>query len=631
MGPGKIKTSTLVVIAADCASIALAQILSYSFRFEFVISAKELNNLLIGILFLIPLKLIILYWFGLYRGMWRYTGINDLINLAKANAVATLLIFSSLLLINRFHGLSRSIFLMDGIICFLLTSGFRVIIRLSLTANGKGVGSSLLSIVSLNKKKVTGIPTLLLGAGDAGESLLREIVGNPKLDILPVGFLDDSPRKMGQALHGYKVLGSLDRMKIMVDRFGVKRIFIAMPSATAKEMRRVVKLCDETGVPYKTLPGLGNLIDGSVSIKNLRDVNYEDLLGRPSVYLDDESISKYLSGKIILVTGAGGSIGSEICRQIIKYEPKRLVLLDHSELNLFTIESELKYFLNPDKLNGILGRVQHQNLMDKIFDQYQPQVIFHAAAFKHVPLVENNPWEGVSNNILGSKVVMETAIRHGVERFVLISTDKAVRPTNIMGACKRVTELLAQSMNGGDTKFMSVRFGNVVGSSGSVIPFFRDQIQRGGPVTVTHPEVTRYFMTIPEASKLVLQAGAIGNGGEIFVLEMGTPVKIMQMAEDLIRLSGKEPYKDIDIVVTGLREGEKLYEELVVDNETVSTTFHDKIMVLRPADNEDLRKSQEFMKKDIHDKIVRLSSAAERCDSKSIKLILKKIVPEYTP
>jgi len=520
---------------------------------------------------------------------------------------------------------------MDGIICFLLTSGFRVIIRLSLTANGKGVGSSLLSIVSLNKKKVTGIPTLLLGAGDAGESLLREIVGNPKLDILPVGFLDDSPRKMGQALHGYKVLGSLDRMKIMVDRFGVKRIFIAMPSATAKEMRRVVKLCDETGVPYKTLPGLGNLIDGSVSIKNLRDVNYEDLLGRPSVYLDDESISKYLSGKIILVTGAGGSIGSEICRQIIKYEPKRLVLLDHSELNLFTIESELKYFLNPDKLNGILGRVQHQNLMDKIFDQYQPQVIFHAAAFKHVPLVENNPWEGVSNNILGSKVVMETAIRHGVERFVLISTDKAVRPTNIMGACKRVTELLAQSMNGGDTKFMSVRFGNVVGSSGSVIPFFRDQIQRGGPVTVTHPEVTRYFMTIPEASKLVLQAGAIGNGGEIFVLEMGTPVKIMQMAEDLIRLSGKEPYKDIDIVVTGLREGEKLYEELVVDNETVSTTFHDKIMVLRPADNEDLRKSQEFMKKDIHDKIVRLSSAAERCDSKSIKLILKKIVPEYTP
>ncbi|MBU1274022.1 MAG: polysaccharide biosynthesis protein [Proteobacteria bacterium] len=625
------KTSTLVVIAADCASIALAQILSYSFRFEFVISAKELNNLLIGILFLIPLKLIILYWFGLYRGMWRYTGINDLINLAKANAVATLLIFSSLLLINRFHGLSRSIFLMDGIICFLLTSGFRVIIRLSLTANGKGVGSSLLSIVSLNKKKVTGIPTLLLGAGDAGESLLREIVGNPKLDILPVGFLDDSPRKMGQALHGYKVLGSLDRMKIMVDRFGVKRIFIAMPSATAKEMRRVVKLCDETGVPYKTLPGLGNLIDGSVSIKNLRDVNYEDLLGRPSVYLDDESISKYLSGKIILVTGAGGSIGSEICRQIIKYEPKRLVLLDHSELNLFTIESELKYFLNPDKLNGILGRVQHQNLMDKIFDQYQPQVIFHAAAFKHVPLVENNPWEGVSNNILGSKVVMETAIRHGVERFVLISTDKAVRPTNIMGACKRVTELLAQSMNGGDTKFMSVRFGNVVGSSGSVIPFFRDQIQRGGPVTVTHPEVTRYFMTIPEASKLVLQAGAIGNGGEIFVLEMGTPVKIMQMAEDLIRLSGKEPYKDIDIVVTGLREGEKLYEELVVDNETVSTTFHDKIMVLRPADNEDLRKSQEFMKKDIHDKIVRLSSAAERCDSKSIKLILKKIVPEYTP
>jgi len=607
----------------------MAQVLSYLFRFEFVINARELNNLLAGILLLVPLKIVVFYWFGLYRGMWRYTGINDLINLAKANAISTLIVFLTLILVNRFHGLSRSIFLMDGILCFLMTSGFRIAIRLGLTSADRGLWGSLFSLVNSRRNGGDGIQTLLLGAGDAGDALLREILSNPKLNISPVGFLDDAPQKAGMSLHGFRVLGRVDQLKEMVDKLGVKQIFIAMPSASAQEMRRVVKICKDGGVPYKTLPGMGGFIDGSVSINSLREVNYEDLLGRPPVVMDDVTIREYLAGKTVLVTGAGGSIGSELCRQIIKYQPERLVLLDHSELNLFNINAELSREGKQANFSIVLGRVQHQELMEQVFKRYKPQIVFHAAAFKHVPLVENHPWEGVLNNVLGSKVVMEHAIRHGSERFVLISTDKAVRPTSVMGACKRVTELLIQHMGADNTRFMAVRFGNVVGSSGSVIPFFQEQIRRGGPVTVTHPEVTRYFMTIPEASKLVLQAGGMGDGGEIFVLEMGTPVKIIQMAEDLIRLSGEEPYKDIDIVISGLREGEKLYEELATDDEEKLTTIHEKIMTLRPFKNGMNPEELDAAREQIFFIISRLCQAARNCDSDQIKLILKEIVPEY--
>ena len=620
-----------MVITADGVAIALAQMLAYNLRFDFAVPIKELHNLMVGILLLIPFKIFVFYWFGLYRGMWRYTGIRDLQNLVRANAVSSLIIFSAVLLINRFEGLSRSVFVMEGILCFLFTAGFRVIIRIHYSNKNIDLKTAFRKMLGLEQHLQKGSNTLLLGAGSAGEALIREIENNSTLGIHPVGFLDDDPSKKGLALHGIPVLGSTEKLGEIVRKYKVTQIFLTMPSASAQEIRRVVKICEETGLPYKTLPGIGNLIDGSASVKDLRDVNYEDLLGRPPVELDDPAISKYIQGKTILVTGGGGSIGSELCRQIIKYHPDLLIILDKSEFNLFTIEAELKNNSFGVEILGLLGRVHDKAFLELIFQGYHPSIVFHAAAYKHVPLVERFPWEGMLNNVMGSKILMETSVENKVERFVLVSTDKAVRPTNVMGASKRVTELLARSMNGNGTKFMAVRFGNVVGSSGSVVPFFRDQIRKGGPVTVTHSEATRYFMTIPEASKLILQAGAIGEGGEIFVLQMGTPVRIMQMAEDLIRLSGKEPYAEIDIVITGLREGEKIKEELVTNDEDIMDTGHERIMVLRPT--YEFKEGDE--KKEFCDylalKISDLYSAAQRYDAQSIKMSLKEIVPEYRP
>ena len=627
----KFRVNRLFVLAADCASIALAQMIAYNFRFEFALPLKELNNLIIGVLLLVPFKIIVFYFFGLYRGMWRYTGLNDLQKLIRANVVSSLIIFSVLLLFNRFEGLSRSVFLMDGILCFLFTAGFRVIIRIYFSSKNNDTKTTLKKIFGLKNGLPKGKNTLLLGAGSAGEALIREIENNPTLNIHPVGFLDDDLNKKGLALHGVSVLGGIENLGDIARKYQVEQIFLTMPSASAQEIRRVVKRCEEAGLPYKTLPGIGNLIDGSASVKDLRDVNYEDLLGRPPVELDDISISHYIKGKTILVTGGGGSIGSELCRQIIKYRPSLLIILDKSEFNVFSIEAELGKNAYEVEVVGLMGRVHDKIFLERIFKEYRPEIVFHAAAYKHVPLVERFPWEGVLNNILGSKTVMEKSVEHQVKRFVVVSTDKAVRPTNVMGVSKRVTELLARSMNGNNTKFMAVRFGNVVGSSGSVVPFFRQQIRNGGPVTVTHPEATRYFMTIPEASKLILQAGAIGNGGEIFVLQMGTPVRIMQMAEDLIRLSGKEPYEEIDIVITGLREGEKIYEELITDDEDVTTTNHDKIMVLRPSQNGKGHYGPNIFEKELADKVAQLTEAAHSCDAEKIKVILKEIVPEYVP
>ena len=520
---------------------------------------------------------------------------------------------------------------MDGILCFLFTAGFRVIIRIHFSNKNTDIKATLKKVFGLKNGLPKGKNTLLLGAGSAGEALIREIENNPALGIHPVGFLDDDPSKKGLALHGVPVLDNIDNMLDIITKLSIKQIFLAMPSASAQEIRRVVKRCEETGLPYKTLPGIGNLIDGSVSVKDLRDVNYEDLLGRPPVELDDTAISQYIQGKTILVTGGGGSIGSELCRQIIKYHPGLMIILDKSEFNLFSIEAELRKNAFEVEVVGLMGRVHDKVFLERVFVDYRPHIVFHAAAYKHVPLVEKFPWEGILNNVLGSKTVMEKAVEHQVERFVVVSTDKAVRPTNVMGASKRVTELVARAMSGNGTKFMAVRFGNVVGSSGSVVPLFRDQIRAGGPVTVTHPEATRYFMTIPEASKLILQAGAIGEGGEIFVLEMGTPVRIMQMAEDLISLSGKEPYKEIDIVVTGLREGEKIYEELITDDEGIVATKHQKIMVLRPTQNGNGHYGPDFFTRGLPEKIGELTEAAYCCDAEKIKAILQEIVPEYTP
>jgi len=530
-----------------------------------------------------------------------------------------------ILTISRFSGYSRSIFFIDGIFTFVLTGGVRMAIRSFFAMFGNqamNVSSSLLS-------KTTRV--LIVGAGDAGEKILREINDNYKLNYEVVGLIDDDEQKQGRTIHGVRVLGPVDRLPKILKRETIHQILIAVPSASGDRIRRIVETCQQCNLDYKILPGIGDLIDGRVSVKLLRDISYEDLLGRSPVQLNVRDIRNYLDDKTILITGCGGSIGSELCRQVVKYQPHRLILLDSSESNLFNIQMEIinEHFFR--YCEAILGHVQDEALMNNIFEKHKPEVVFHAAAYKHVPMMEKNPWQAVLNNIMGSRVAMEMAIKHHVERFVLVSTDKAVRPTNVMGASKRVTELIMQCQQGNGTRFMAVRFGNVIGSSGSVIPLFRRQIEQGGPVTVTHPEINRFFMTIPEAAQMILQAGTMGEGGEIFILRMGTPIKIAEMARDLIRLSGKEPDVDIKIVFTGLREGEKLYEELITVGEDIMPTSHKKVMVLQSNGFINGAKNSEEAKIYLYNKLDQLAGLAAQHDARGIKIKLKEIVPEYTP
>jgi len=616
---------TYLMIFSDVLIFALSIIISYLFRFEFSLSPFYIQQIKTVLLWIIPLKIIVFLFSGVYRGMWRYTSIRDFWLLARACLLSTLLILAVILYMGNFQGYSRAIFIIDGVLTFLLIGGKLMAIRSYFAGYANPKTREELF------PKVTYKKVLIIGAGAAGEKILREIIENYQLPYKVVGFIDDDPDKKGRSIHGIPVLGDVDNLPDILEKENVQEILIAIPSASGEQIRHVVEACQKCAVSYKIVPGIGDLIDGRVSVKTLRDISYEDLLGRKPVQLDITGIRNYLDGKTVLITGCGGSIGSELCRQVIKYQPNSIILLDSSESNLFNIQMEMQneqYFRHCE---AVLAHVQNRQLMNDIFKKYKPQVVFHAAAYKHVPMLEKNPWEAVFNNIMGSRMVMEMSLKHQVERFVLVSTDKAVRPTNVMGTSKRITELIMQSLQGNGTRFMAVRFGNVVGSSGSVIPLFRRQIEQGGPVTVTHPEINRYFMTIPEASQMILQAGAMGEGGEIFVLRMGTPVKISDMARDLIRLSGKEPDVDIKIVFTGLREGEKLYEELITVGEDILPTGHEKVMVLRSnehsSDVQFLLKTKEKLNKAIDD----LAKEAQSHDGKTIKKKLKEIVPEYTP
>jgi FlaA1/EpsC-like NDP-sugar epimerase len=465
---------------------------------------------------------------------------------------------------------------------------------------------------------------LIIGAGDAGEKIVREIRENPRLNYELVGILDDDPKKRGMKIHGVPVLGPIPKIHNMAYRDEMDEILIALPSASTKQMRRVIEACEATGLKTRTTPGIGELIDGRVSFQTIREVSFEDLLGRDPVNFDLTSIGDYLTGKVILISGAGGSIGSELCRQVIQFRTENLIFLDKTENNLFHLEMEFKQRFPTVSMKPVLGDVNSLDFLERLFASTKPQVVFHAAAFKHVPIVELNPWEGVFNNIIGTRNIAEVSYRSEVERFVMISTDKAVRPVSVMGTTKRVAEMItscyAQEKRG---KFMSVRFGNVIGSEGSVIHLFKKQIERFGPVTVTHPEITRYFMTIPEACKLILQAGGMGEGGEIFILDMGTPIKIVDMARDLIRLSGFKPDIDIEIKFIGLRPGEKLYEELITEGEGIVHSAHEKILVLKGENNNNL---QWFYQKT--DELVKL---ALKQDAAGIKSKLREIVPEYKP
>ena len=637
-----------LILGGDILSIVLAHLLAYMIRFESHLQQPQLGQFL-GILpLLLAVKIPFFYTGGLYRGMWRYTSLQDIINIFLVALLSSLTIVSLLLFGNRFAGLSRSVFLLDFFFTFGFISLYRISIRY-LYQKSEGMRSLVPGEEPVEKKRL-----LLIGTGDAAEKVLREMHDNPAVSYTAVGLVDDNPSKIGMRLYGIPVVGLIDDLKEHARRTRAQEVLVTMITGNGSQMRRFATLCRNAQIPFKVLPALGELINGRVSIKNIREIRYKDLLGREEVRLDQEKIGAYLTGKTILITGAGGSIGSELCRQAVRFAPGLIVLYDSSEENLYNVQMELRHEFDKVQTCAILGKVQDVRLLDSVFRQHQPAVVFHTAAYKHVPLVERNPWQAVYNNIFGSQLIMEASLLHGVERFVLVSTDKAVRPTNVMGASKRVTELLMLAYSGGcwdgnlspawmrvrgsapsmfpaevdnqpahRTRFMGVRFGNVLGSSGSVIPLFKRQIEKGGPVTVTHQDVTRYFMSAEEAGQLILQSGSMGAGGEIFILKMGEPVKIDHMARELIRLTGREPDTEIEIHYVGLRAGEKLYEELITEGEGIIDTQHEKIMVLRGENNLSCTL--------LNEQLQRLAESADMLDSRRIKEVLHAIVPEYQP
>jgi FlaA1/EpsC-like NDP-sugar epimerase len=511
----------------------------------------------------------LIFWcFGLYRGIWRYASLHDLRLIVLAVGAAALVVPVALVLLRLADPIPRSVFVLDPLLLVFMMGGSRLAYR----AWKEG------RIASLNS--VAAAPVLILGAGDAADALIREL--SAKRDWRVVGLLDDGARKQGREIHGVPVRGRIDDVKRVSEALDVSHAIIAMPAASHTVRRRAVNMATEAGLKVMTVPSFDDIMTGKVTVSQLRQVELDDLLGRDPVVLDSAGLSSLLAGKVVLVTGAGGSIGSELCRQIARFGPSRLVLFELSEYALYQIDQEFRSAHPGLAIVCAVGDTRNQRRVDQLLRDYRPSVVFHAAAYKHVPLMEEvNAWEAVQNNVLGTYTLASASVRHGVEKFVLISTDKAVNPTNVMGASKRLAEMVCQALQtAAATRFVMVRFGNVLGSAGSVIPKFRQQIAEGGPVTVTHPDITRYFMSIPEAAQLVLQAGYMGSGGEIFVLDMGEPVRIVDLAREMIRLSGFGE-SEIRIVFTGLRPGEKLYEEVLADDERTLTTPHPKLRIAR--------------------------------------------------
>lgn len=610
-----LKYRRVLIVLIHITLIIIAYTLSFVSRFDLGFYHSSENSSLFT-LTLLPLLLIRLssYWyFDLFKGLWRYVGLRDLKDIIKASFLGTLLFALYIFMTTRGHGYPRSIFIIDFAYNILLIAGIRMMVRIYREGTEK---------VGLEEQKdIKNV--LIIGAGNAGEMILREMHQNPRLGYNPVGFVDDDRGKRKSTIHGVAVIGNTRDICKLAKEYNINEVIIALPSATGKAMRRIVNTCKRAEVKFKTLPFIGDLIGEKVSLSQIRDVAIEDLLGREAVDLDMSSIGKELANRVIMITGAAGSIGSELVRQVARFYPRKVILFERSENDLYHFEIELKKGSWNTRFVPFVGDIRDADRIKECMELYSPNYIFHAAAYKHVPMMEINPVEAVKNNIFGTQTLVETALEYNVEKFVLISTDKAVRPTNVMGATKRVAELILQAKSvskGCKTQFISVRFGNVLGSNGSVIPLFKKQIAEGGPLTVTHPDITRYFMTIPEAVQLVIQAGAIGRGGEIFLLEMGEPVKIKELAENLIRLSGLVPEKDIEIVYTGLRPGEKLYEELLIEGEGIKKTHHNKIWVIESLNTNIDELSSAFKGIEI--------ACKERKDDE-IKLILKKLVPEY--
>lgn len=602
--------------------------LAHLIRFDFSLPAAFRSAYFTTLFPAVFFKMTVFSICKLYRGMWRFTSITDLFNVLKASTVSSVLIVIFLLYVNRFEGLSRSVFVIDWFLTVLFVSGFRIMVRVYFEGRMKIWASLIFPFFFNGPRESFWRPRkrlLIIGAGNSAEKIFRETKDNAGLDYRVIGFIDDHPVKQGKYIHGRKVFGGVSDLVDIVKQTNAEELLIAIASATSKQMRRIIAECKETGLPYKTIPGMGEIITGDVSVSTIREVSYNDLLGRDNVKLDSGLINSMIHGSTVLVTGAGGSIGSELCRQICRFNPSKVILFERAESPLYSIDIELKHLFSQLEIVPLLADIQYPNQLEKAFKEYRPQIVFHAAAYKHVPMMENYAWKAVKNNVIGTQNVVDVSLKYGVKRFVLVSTDKAVRPTNVMGTTKRIAEMMVLNQMYDDncqTKFMAVRFGNVVGSAGSVLPLFKKQIKEGGPITVTHKDITRYFMTIPEAAQLILQAGAMGEGGEIFILDMGEPVKIDALARDFIQMSGFEPDVDIDIKYIGLRPGEKLYEELITDGEGIVPTEHRKIMVLR-GQEKDLVK--------LNGNIEALKELAEDQCGEKIRKRLMKIVPEYHP
>ncbi|MBI4716782.1 MAG: polysaccharide biosynthesis protein [Planctomycetes bacterium] len=618
----------LLVAAALLAAFCLA----YNFRWNVEVAGggrqawfAELYLPLLALA--LPIKLLVFQRGGQYRGSWRYVGLRDLFDVISASLVGTFLFLTAYFLLeNGWSGAfgrpliaappgpslrQSAVFAIDWAATIVFVSAARVLVRFYYEELHPQRSGSLKT------------PVLIVGAGNTGEGVLRELLRMGREQYDCVGFLDDAVAQLHGRIHGVEVVGRTADIRRLCLELGVREVLIALPHATPKFIRELVERCEGTGVLFRTIPAVADVIEGRVQVSQIREVDIADLLGRDPVQLDSDIIGTQLRGRVVLVTGAGGSIGSEMCRQIAGFAPRQLVLVERGENNLFEIDRELRAVRPSINVLPLVADITDGERLKTIFDQTHPAIVFHAAAHKHVPMMELNPGEAIKNNIVGTLAVADACLSWGVERMVMISTDKAVNPTSIMGCTKRVAEMYVQGLtHRGPTQFITVRFGNVLGSSGSVVPIFRQQILRGGPVTVTHPEMVRFFMTISEAAQLVLQAGAMGRGGEIYVLHMGDPVRIVDLARDMITLSGLRPGVDIEIVFTGKRRGEKLYEELLIQGEHIGDTAHPKIRIWK-------HRSHDF--ESVCRGIEELRALADGGGEEEIRAGLRRLVPEYTP
>jgi len=558
-----------LILLSQAALITLSYLASFLLRFDFRLEMADRVLILQTLPMVLAIKLLVFYLFGLLRGWWRYVGLSDALDIGKASLVSSASLYILFKLALNVDGYPRSVLIMDLALTMLFVGGSRFTVR----AYSEGLQHNV------DERNV-----LIVGAGRAGSTIAREMRRNPELGMRPIGFVDDDQSKHGIRIHGCKVLGSTERISAIIRLKKVQSVLIAIPSARGAQIEQIVSRCRQCRVDFKILPPISRHINGSsAKISAVRDLRLEDLLGREPVHIDLASIRNELEGRVVLITGAGGSIGAELSRQVANFQPSKVVLLERSENALFQLGLELSSNLPQQHFVPVIADIQDVTTMRDVFALHRPEMVFHAAAYKHVPMMEENCFQAVTNNIFGTYNVALLARQFASKSFVMISSDKAVNPTNVMGVTKRIAELIMLGLSHENTRYVAVRFGNVLGSNGSVVPIFQQQIRDGGPITVTHPEARRYFMTIPEAVQLVLQASSMGVSSEIFVLDMGKPVRVVDLARNMIRLSGLEPDKEIEIIYTGLRPGEKLFEELMLEGEGLKRTSHAKIRVLSGA------------------------------------------------